>query len=473
MKKITFFISTIMVLIGLNSINIFAFDIKIKSECIGTAIINVTYYDFGDIPLNSSANGTIEIRNLGTVDLIITGYTGPRQISIFIPDLIINPNNPLRLYPGQVYTYEVIFLPIDTIMYTDSMFFISNSEKNISVDSVGDLRGRGIKPDLIANGYDWGRRRIDRQNFPSGPYSLNNAIQITNGGTMDVTIYDINIISDVNGTAFEFNRGLLTNRTIHPKETIHVPVIFHPTVPGPHELIIEYDNTAMSTTQTILRGIGTVPQIETSDYDFGTTILNDYPNPNYRLIRFTNKSESDWIYGDSVTIFDLISKPNGNEISTDLVNWGTEGFRYDKAAFTFPLKLAQGEYIEFDAQFVAGKETQSIAYIKSYSDAEEEVTSKWTGIGIIDGVVENPNIEIDIVLNPNPADDFLSINLQDIARKTDFVRLFDYYGNMVYEKNNINENNFKFNISKLASSMYMLQISTGGRILSRKVVVVH
>src|SRR3989339_55845 len=76
-------------------------------------------------------------------------------------------------------------------------------------------------------------------------------------------------------------------------------------------------------------------------------------------------------------------------------------------------------------------------------------------------------------ISPNPADDYISINLQDIARKTDFVRLFDYYGNMVYEKNNINENNFKFNISKLASSMYMLQISTGGGILSRKVVVVH
>jgi len=479
MKKITFFLNVLITLIGLNSITISAFDTIGKKVCanVGSAIINVTYCDYGDIPVNAAANGSIEIRNLGNVDLLITGYTGPRQPSIFIPDLHIEPNNPLRVTPGQVLTYEVRFLPRDTIEYTDSMFFISNSEKFSFVDSVVDLRGRGIKPDLIANGYDWGRRRIYRSNFPAGPYDPDSGYQVIklyNGGTMAVTIYNIKIISNINGNAFEFDRGQLTNIQIQAHDSIIVPVKFHPTTPCLNELIFSYDNTAESTTQTVLRGNGTVPQLVTENYDFGTTKLMDTSNPSNRLIRITNKSSADWPCGDSVTIFNLISLQNGNEISTDLVTWGTEGFRYDKSSLSFPIKLAQGEYLEFPAQFVAGKDSQSLAYLKSVSDAEEEVTSKWSGMGIIDDVIEYSNNKNEIEISPNPADDFLSINLQDMACKPDFVRLFDYYGNVVFENKNIIENNFKIKTSELASGMYMLQIGSGGGVMtSRKIVVVH
>ncbi|MBI5325731.1 MAG: T9SS type A sorting domain-containing protein [Ignavibacteriae bacterium] len=439
---------------------------------VGSPIIDVRYVDYGDVPVNSSANGSIEIRNYGNVDLIITGYTGPRQPFIFIPDLFIEPDNPLRLTPGQVFSYEVRFLPTDTIIYTDSMFFVSNSEKD-GVDSIGELNGRGIKPDLTANSYDWGRRRIDRQNFPAGPYDPDNnsqVIQLTNSGTMGVTIYNIRTISDVNGNAFEFDRGLLTNRVINPKEKIYIPVIFHPNVPGPHELILGYDNSAQSTTQTILRGIGTVPQIIISDYDFGSTLLNDTLNPSTRIIRITNKSASDWHYGDTVTIFDLISVPNGNEIATDPVSWGTEGFRYDKSFMIFPLKLAQGEYIEFVAQFVANKDSQSTSYLKTVSDAEEEVTSKWSGTGIIDDVDEIITGDNEIKLSPNPADDFLTINLQDIYEKPLYIKLFDSYGNTVYEDRKINDKVLKIRTNEFASGMYFLKIENSGM---RKILVIH
>jgi len=373
--------------IGVGDTCVFAYKSQVKAA-VGSAKIDVTYYDFGDVPINTTANGSIEIRNLGTINLVITGYTGPRQPSIFFPDLIIDQNNPLTLTPGQVFSYEVIFLPLDTIVYTDSMFFISNTEKD-NVDSIGDLRGRGIKPDLVANGYDWGRRRIDRQpNFPAGPYDPDNGYQVIklyNGGTMAVTIYNIKTIRDVNGYAFEFDRGQLANRQIQPYDSIIVPVKFHPTATGPHELILEYDNTAGSSTQTILRGIGIVPQTVTADVDFGSTVLQDYTNPNTRLVRFTNKPDADWAYGDSVTITDFLVVPTGT-IATDLVSWGTEGFRYDKLALTLPIKLGQGEFIEFDAQFVADKVPQSSASLSTVSDAENEVTSNWTGAGIAQGI---------------------------------------------------------------------------------------
>jgi hypothetical protein len=115
-------------------------------------------------------------------------------------------------------------------------------------------------------------------------------------------------------------------------------------------------------------------------------VLQDYSNPNIRLVRYTNKSAADWAYGDSVTITDFLVQPNGNEIATDLTVWGVEGFRYDKQALTFPIKLGQGGYIEFDAQFVADKVPQSRAALSTSSDAEAEVTSNWTGAGIAQGI---------------------------------------------------------------------------------------
>ncbi|MBI5323952.1 MAG: IgGFc-binding protein [Ignavibacteriae bacterium] len=388
--------------IGVGDTCVFAYKALVKAE-VGSAIINVSYHDYGDVPIKTSANGTIEIRNLGNIDLVVTGYTGPSQPAIYIPDLNIDPAAPLVLSPNAVYTYEVRFLPLDTIVYTDSMFFISNSEK-VGVDSVGELIGRGIEPNLVANSYDWGRKRIDRAQFPAGPYDPDNGyevIKLENGGTMDVTIYNVREESNINGTAFEFDRGLLTNRVIKPKEFIIVPVKFHPTVTGQHELVLTYDNSANSGTKTTLRGIGIVPQTFTADVDFGSTILQDYSNPSIKQVRFTNKTPIDWAYGDSVTITDFSVLPNGTEISTNSANWGTEGFQYDKSKLTFPIKLAQGEYIEFDAAFVADKVAQSTASLSSVSDAQNEVTSNWTGTGIAQGITVTTDVIQTCVSHPD------------------------------------------------------------------------
>ncbi|MBI5325686.1 MAG: hypothetical protein HZB41_10540, partial [Ignavibacteriae bacterium] len=191
-----------------------------------------------------------------------------------------------------------------------------------------------------------------------------------------------------------------------------------PTVTGSHELVLTYDNSANSGTKTTLRGIGIVPQTFTADVDFGSTIVQDFNNPNIRQVRFTNKPPVDWAFGDTVTITDFNILPNGTEIATDLISWGTEGFRYDKSQLAFPIKLAQGEFIEFNAQFVADKVPQSIAALASVSDAENEVTSNWTGVGSIQGIrvttgqvqtcISDPQVIRCLIFNTG--DDNLTVN---------------------------------------------------------------
>ncbi|MGA2297744.1 MAG: T9SS type A sorting domain-containing protein, partial [FCB group bacterium] len=74
-------------------------------------------------------------------------------------------------------------------------------------------------------------------------------------------------------------------------------------------------------------------------------------------------------------------QPTGNEIQPDLTAFGTQGFRYDKTKLTFPIVLQQGEFIEFEGQFVAPNLGAFTAALASKSNAEAEVVSNWTGSG--------------------------------------------------------------------------------------------
>jgi hypothetical protein len=286
----------------------FYFRNQMKAK-VGVAVIDVSDYDFGYVPVNQPAQGTIHIKNKGTVPLIITGFTHPR-LTVFSDELRqITPQFPLILNPGDVYDFLVDFLPKDTIHYIDTMFFMSNSVVMPSTDSIAILNGRGIKSDLEANSYDWGNRLIDIPGFPAGPYDANpgdSIIILKNTGNMQVVIRGIKRVADTNGTAFLFNEQDLTNIIINPGDQLYVPVQFHPTKVGLHKLILEYDNTAASTTQTVLEGFGILPDnvIDNNQNKENFTI-----SPNPASTAFTLKFESANNAKMQFTLFDLLGNP--------------------------------------------------------------------------------------------------------------------------------------------------------------------
>ncbi|MCL5991174.1 MAG: T9SS type A sorting domain-containing protein, partial [Bacteroidetes bacterium] len=110
-------------------------------------------------------------------------------------------------------------------------------------------------------------------------------------------------------------------------------------------------------------------------------------------------------------------------------------------------------------------------YIIFHSNAVKgDSTAYFRVDSVLLGVADDKKHDDFIDLYPNPADDFLLINIKDDVRKPDFVRLFDYYGNVVYENKNFIDENLKIRTSELASGMYFLQIGSVGL---RKVLVVH
>ncbi|TAL67527.1 MAG: choice-of-anchor D domain-containing protein [Bacteroidetes bacterium] len=109
--------------------------------------IDVSSCDFGDILVNETATDSIIIKNTGKEELVITGFTGPSQPSVFVHNLPeISEASPLRLAPDQSFSFEVTFRPAEEKTYTDSIFFISNTVKTYNPDSVAELLGKGIIP---------------------------------------------------------------------------------------------------------------------------------------------------------------------------------------------------------------------------------------------------------------------------------------------------------------------------------------
>ena len=324
--------------------------------------------------------------------MIITGYTGPSE-SVFTTTLpTVTVTSPIIIKPGDEYPFTVTFTPRAQRYYpSDSSTFdiiiFSNNARRI--DSTLQINGRGIQAGLISNSYDWERRRIDRAAFPipAYPADLNNpVIVLINSGTEAVKITGITEIKNIRGDAFIFDRNKFNNLTVLPGTSDTIPVTFHPTAVGDYELTFRYLNSAGSETETQLKGAGIVSHITTTDYKFDTTIVNDTANRITKKIRFTNES---WAWGDSLKITDFICT-NPPAISQDGVNFGSEGFRYDKSGILLPgqpVILQQGQYIEFDAEFLAQKNGGAIGKLRSVSDAESDTTSTWTGYGYSQGII--------------------------------------------------------------------------------------
>ena len=373
---------------------------------VGSPLIDANDYNWNDVKVGTAIPHTFTIKNDGSSELRITGFSGPFLQS---PDNVfrvetgltnITPATPLVIPAGTNKQFSVSFTPTDQKRYKDSIVFHSNAK---ATDSVSILEGRGILGDLTANYYDWGKRRIHRPaiGFPVNPYPTDNAeqvIELRNDGSDEVFVEDIIIKSDIKGTAFKFDRDKFRSLKVPAKSTVYVPVTFQPTELGQHELVFSYKVQDLPIEpETYLRGFGISPKIETFDMDFGTTIKDDFTNIQTRTIRFTNIRHYDanaQDVSDSLTI-ERLQLAAAGAISTDGTNWGTEGFRFDLTQVldqdgtpvTFPAVLQPDEYIEITADFVANKPGNHRATVTSIDDADnQDVTSVWTGSGIVQGI---------------------------------------------------------------------------------------
>lgn len=393
--------------IGYGDTCFFYYKSYVEAE-VGMPVIDVSDWNFPPTNVGGSSYGEFTIKNIGSVNLEVYGYEGPSLVgqhsslkiydSQELEEINISKQNPLVLAPNKSRTFQLRFRPDDTLSYPDEIRFMSNTSpvsiQGNPADSVCLITGRGLRSELTATSYNWERKRIDRPNFPAGPYpatinaiNKDTCIRLVNGGNSPITILrlrDITKVGDV--SAFNFDRTKLVGATIPGNSELIVPVTFQPKAVGTHTYTFEYetDNSSIVGVQTTLQGIGIVPNIATQNYDFGKTIINDYNNVVEKDVVIYNLSLNDYEWGDSVTITNI------NEVNayTDItVNWNTftEPFRYDKdpIVLPFPIVLQPGDTLHISAEFVARDGNAAQATITTVSDAEQDVTSTWIGAGLI------------------------------------------------------------------------------------------
>jgi hypothetical protein len=356
---------------------------KVRLEAtVGRPVIDVSDIYFGDVVIGRTDTKTFVIKNSGVSDLTITGYKLPESNEFTIdPGIIINKQNPLKLAPGEKHVVTVDFNPKSENIVIDSVVFFSDA---VIKDSLALLIARAIPPGLIASSFDWQRRKIHRNNFPSGPYQVedtNKAILIKNTGFKNITIKDIKRIYELNPEAFELNLDSLNNYLIKPDSSFYLPVAFKPVKLGNHELIFQYFDDKGSLTQTNLKGYGTVPNIKSEIVKFDTALIKSYENPKIVLVSITNLSIQDWEFADTLTIFDINSF-YPDDISINWNSYGKKGFKFDRNALEFPLKIAPGKSLIIPIAFAPESEEYYESELRIVSDSYQEPTIKLSGYGI-------------------------------------------------------------------------------------------
>ncbi len=337
--------------------------------------------DFGPISVGKSVPYNISIENLGTADLKIFGYED-NSSGVFTHDLKnlgISKSNPLIIKPGAKKVFQVYFKPDLPGEYLDSIVFESNAGTNR--DNVCIFKGLGIQPALEANGYDWGKVRIDRPEFPVSPYATqsgNPAIQLENTGTEDVRVESINIEELNPGDLKQFilPDALKYGFTLKPGESRLFEVLCHPTTTGEHQISITYTNSANSKTLSILKCVGILPKITTEDVNFGSVDIGNSTIIT-KEVKLTNLP---YEYADTVTITDFSVSPAGS-ISKNKEEWGSDGFNIDVASSGLPRKVAPGESLVLTARFKPQGKGAVSAKLTTISDALEEATSTFYATG--------------------------------------------------------------------------------------------
>ena len=95
--------------------------------------------------------------------------------------------------------------------------------------------------------------------------------------------------------------------------------------------------------------------------------------------------------------------------------------------------------------------------------------------GTLVGLAESNNTLQNLVLSPNPANDFLILNYKTDRSDPLSVRIVDIYGSLLIQKelNVISQTtvNEKINISSLSAGIYFVQILQDKRLITRKIII--
>lgn len=226
------------------------------------AILEVDSLFFGNVLVGETKCLDMTLRNKGNVPIRLDGLKVPLYEDIFVVDTVgIFPH---YLLEGEDLKINVCFTPKSRKLY-DSYCLVLN---HYNLLTVSNFYGRGVAPEIENISVNWVKRRVGTQN--------DTTLTLTNTGdtTAIITFTDF-VVKEFNDRASNALASL--NLIIEPNETETFNLFFDPIDTLDYVLIggysLNWDLHPPFSIESI--GKGTIPTIETFDYEFDTIpILN-------------------------------------------------------------------------------------------------------------------------------------------------------------------------------------------------------
>jgi hypothetical protein len=229
-------------------------------------------WDAGRVTVNNTlcknqSSAGLRIANKGTDTLLVTGITGVKP-----PFSVANPTPafPFAIPPkGSVFFNAVCFTP--TQVGADSITVVFETDSEGADCSPNSLwKGVGITPGLNITDQDWGRRRVRTLQRKE--------VYVTNTGSApaNVTKIDLAQPQDANFRIIDIQPPVSAAAPFalrNDGSRITITVEYEPTTEASHQTTItaEANNTPSVTGN--LKGIGILPKIQATGYEFTTPVL--------------------------------------------------------------------------------------------------------------------------------------------------------------------------------------------------------
>jgi hypothetical protein len=229
--------------------------------------------DFGKVRLFDSKTLSDRILNAGNIAIDISSLEKDIIEPVFF--LFLSQNFPTQLAIGDSINYTVEFVPTEIKNYK-VISQVINNEAPCSFF----VSGEGAAPNIENITLDWGRRRLGTVN--------DTVIHIVNSGNFDDTVSYKTVLSLSHSEDFSVDTlQKISDIIILENQNVPLNFSFIPQDILPMENIVELVSAWKNHTPILatVKAQGTIPVIETANYNFGTHTINSQITHNHAIIK--------------------------------------------------------------------------------------------------------------------------------------------------------------------------------------------
>ncbi len=335
----------------------------------GEPIIFVEDAHWDPQPVGKEVPKIVEIRSTGSIPVTITSYDFEDKVHFRVDESTLPM--PLTIQPNSSHFFTVYYKgDVAGVVHSTRCNFVCNATK---VKPYSDWDGSALDAGPTITGYDWKRKRVIDKFAGTDKYEgeiILNAI-----GNAKVDVMQVRIDNDPDGV-FSFDAKSIPTQ-LKPDEPIPIKVWFAPKAEKEYTseiVLVGKFSDKTSEVRGTLHGIGILPHIDITGYDFPPILVNSQIKGNAVASHVT----IDPLTAMELTIFKFrIEGPDKDafEIPDEYLNPSK------------PFLLNIGEQLDIPVTFKPTRAGSHVAYIVPESDAPDDVRGKLTGSAYLEGIM--------------------------------------------------------------------------------------